>query len=60
MRIAVRATVQLLDGRTTTSLNVAGGLPALFEEAGFGDVQVVDRLRSPTGTIEVIAARARG
>jgi ubiquinone/menaquinone biosynthesis C-methylase UbiE len=57
MRVAFGATVQLLDGRATTSLNVAGGLPALLSEAGLTGVAVTDRLRTPTGTIEIVSAR---
>jgi SAM-dependent methyltransferase len=57
MRLAVAATVQLLDGRPTTSLNVAGGLPAVFADAGFTAVAVTDRLRTPVGTIELVSAR---
>jgi len=57
MRLAVSTTVQVLDGRTTTSLNVAGGLPTVFREAGLVDVGVVDRLRTPVGTLEVVVAR---
>lgn len=57
MRLAVGATVQLLDGRTTTSLNVAGGLPDLLRDAGFEAVEIADRLRSPTGTIDIVVGR---
>jgi 2-polyprenyl-3-methyl-5-hydroxy-6-metoxy-1,4-benzoquinol methylase len=56
MRLTALATVQLLDGFPTTSLNVAGGLPALMGDAGFENVGVVDRLRTPVGTIEVLTA----
>ena len=56
MRVAVAATVQLLDGRPTTSLNVAGGLPRLLADAGFEPVTVTDRLRTPIGTIELVSA----
>jgi ubiquinone/menaquinone biosynthesis C-methylase UbiE len=47
MRAAV-ASVQLVDGRETTSLNVAGKLPALL------GATVADRLRTPIGTIEIL------
>jgi ubiquinone/menaquinone biosynthesis C-methylase UbiE len=57
MRIVVGMTVQLLDGRTTTRLNVAGNLPTLLQHAGFAQVEIVDRLRTPTGTIDVITDR---
>ncbi|MEX2196953.1 MAG: methyltransferase domain-containing protein [Thermoleophilaceae bacterium] len=58
MRVAVLGTVQLLDGFATTSASVAGKLPAMLAEAGLAEVRVTDRLRTPTGTIEVITGRA--
>jgi ubiquinone/menaquinone biosynthesis C-methylase UbiE len=57
MRLAVLATVQLLDGVATTALNVAGRLPAALSDAGLRDVAVTDRMRTPTGTVEIITAR---
>jgi 2-polyprenyl-3-methyl-5-hydroxy-6-metoxy-1,4-benzoquinol methylase len=59
MRLAVSATVQVLDGRETTQLNVDGRLPDVFGRAGLQDVAVVDRLRTPVGTLEVVSAAAR-
>ncbi len=56
MRIAVRATVQLLDGVTTTAHNVRGELPGLLAGAGLREVTVRDRMRTPTGTYEIISA----
>lgn len=56
MRIAVRATVQLLDGVATTALNVRGDLPEVLAGAGLEDVTVHDRVRTPTGTYEVMSA----
>ena len=56
MRVAVRATVQMLDGVETTALNVRGELPGVLAAAGFRDVEVRDRLRSMTGTWEIITA----
>ncbi len=56
MRIAVRATVQLLDGVTTTALNVRGGLAEVLTGAGLQAVAVRDRLRTPTGSYEIITA----
>ena len=56
MRLAVLATVQLLDGVATTSSNVAGRLPGVLTGAGLRDVVVTDRLRTPTGTLEIINA----
>jgi ubiquinone/menaquinone biosynthesis C-methylase UbiE len=59
MRVAAAATVQLLDGRATTRLNVDGRLPDVLGRAGLRDVAVVDRMRTPIGTLEVVAARTR-
>jgi hypothetical protein len=56
MRGAVRLTVQLLDGVATTALNVRGGLPDVLAGAGLRAVTVQDRMRSPTGTYEVMTA----
>jgi ubiquinone/menaquinone biosynthesis C-methylase UbiE len=56
MRIAVRATVQLLDGVATTALNVRGDLPDLLAGAGLGPVTVHDRVRTPTGSYEIMSA----
>ena len=56
MRAAVRTTVQVLDGVATTALNVRGGLPEVLAAGGFRDVAVRDRLRTPIGSCEVIAA----
>ena len=56
MRLAVLATVQLLDGVATTALNVAGRLPAVLSDGGLRDVLVTDRIRTPTGTVEIITA----
>lgn len=57
MRFAVAATVQLFDGRPTTSLNVAGRLPEVLAAAGLDSVAVAERLRTPVGTIEILSAR---
>jgi ubiquinone/menaquinone biosynthesis C-methylase UbiE len=54
MRVAVRATVQLLDGVSTTALNVRGALPEVLAAGGLERVAVRDRLRAPTGSYEVI------
>jgi ubiquinone/menaquinone biosynthesis C-methylase UbiE len=48
--------VQLLDGFRTTSSSVAGKLPEILREAGLKRVSVVDRLRAPLGTIEIVSA----
>ena len=56
MRVAVRLTVQALDGVETTALNVRGDLPSVLTAAGLREVAVRDRVRAPTGTYEVITA----
>ncbi len=56
MRIAVRATVQLLDGVATTALNVRGELQDVLTDAGLEAVTVRDRTRTPTGTYEIMTA----
>ena len=56
MRAAVRATVQLLDGVATTALNVRGELPGVLEGAGLRSVAVRARMRTPTGTYEIVTA----
>ena len=54
MRIAF-LNIQLLDGFGNTSSNVAGKLPEFLREAGLSRVQVVDRMRTPLGTIEILS-----
>ena len=56
MRAAVRATVQLLDGVATTALNVRGELPEVLAGAGLDTVAVRERVRTPTGTYEIVTA----
>jgi ubiquinone/menaquinone biosynthesis C-methylase UbiE len=56
MRVAVRLTVQLLDGLDVTSGSVAGRLPATLRAGGLEDVRVTDRLRTPIGTLEIVTA----
>jgi ubiquinone/menaquinone biosynthesis C-methylase UbiE len=56
LRIAVLATVQLLDGFATAALNVRGELPGVLAGAGLQVVSVRDRVRTPTGTYEIITA----
>jgi ubiquinone/menaquinone biosynthesis C-methylase UbiE len=58
MRIAVLVTVQLLDGFAATALNVRGGLPDVLAGAGFREVSPRDRMRTPTGTYEVMSMRS--
>ena len=48
--------VQLLDGFRNTSSNVAGKLPEFLRDAGLKRVSVVDRMRTPLGTIEIVSA----
>lgn len=47
--------VQLLDGFRNTTSNVRGKLPEFLREAGLTRVAVVDRMRAPLGTIEIIS-----
>jgi ubiquinone/menaquinone biosynthesis C-methylase UbiE len=49
--------VQLLDGFRTTSSNVAGRLPDFLRDAKLKRVSVLDRMRTPLGTIEIVSAR---
>jgi ubiquinone/menaquinone biosynthesis C-methylase UbiE len=56
MRVLVRVTVQLLDGVATTALNVRGDLARVLADAGLQAVAVRDRLRTPTGSYQVITA----
>src|SRR5215212_141799 len=48
--------VQMLDGFRNTSSNVAGKLPEFLRDAGLKRVSVVDRMRTPLGTIEILSA----
>jgi ubiquinone/menaquinone biosynthesis C-methylase UbiE len=56
MRVAVRVTVQLFDGVTTTALNVRGQLPDVLAGVGLEAVTVHDRVRTPTGSYEIMTA----
>jgi ubiquinone/menaquinone biosynthesis C-methylase UbiE len=56
MRLAVRMTVQMLDGIAPTALNVRGELPEVLAGAGLTDVSVRERVRTPTGSYEVMTA----
>jgi ubiquinone/menaquinone biosynthesis C-methylase UbiE len=56
MRTAVLVTVQLLDGFATTRLNIRGELSNVLAGAGLRDATVSDRIRTPTGTYEIITA----
>ena len=48
-------TVQLLDGFRNTSSNVAGKLPEFLRDARLKRVSVLDRMRTPLGTIEIVS-----
>ena len=56
MRLAFRATVQLLDGVENTQSNADGRLPELIAVAGFEEVEMLDRFATPSGSIEIIRA----
>src|SRR4051794_24089784 len=47
--------MQILDGFANTASNVAGRLPEFLRDAGFKRVSVVDRMRAPLGTIEIVS-----
>lgn len=60
--LAMRAaflSVRLLDGFETTRDNAEGRLPQLMVEAGFCDVEVVERRRTVFGTVAFHRARRR-
>lgn len=57
MALAVLS-VRTLDGFAITADNVAGRLPGMLAAAGFAGVAVCDRMRTPLGTVEFVAARA--
>lgn len=57
MRLAFRATVQLIDGNRDTQPNADGILPRLIEEAGFQGADLLDGVNTATGRIDVIGAR---
>jgi ubiquinone/menaquinone biosynthesis C-methylase UbiE len=59
MRVAVLMTVQIFDGFESTTPNIRGELPGVLADAGLDDVAVRDRLRTPTGSYEVITATRR-
>ena len=47
--------VQLLDGFRNTNSNVSGKLPEFLRDAGLKRVSVLDRMRTPLGTIEIVS-----
>ena len=56
MRLAFRATVQMLDGKSDTQPNADGILPILIKEAGFDKVSLLDGFDTVTGRIDIIRA----
>ena len=58
MRLLFRQTVQRLDGRRDTQPNADGCLPRLLAEVGFEFARVVVTFPTPSGSIDVIEARA--
>lgn len=48
--------LQLIDGFEGTREHAAGRLPAFLHDAGFEDVRRYGRLRTPWGTLELLAA----
>jgi SAM-dependent methyltransferase len=60
MRVAVLMTVQLLDGFANTALNVRGELPDLLAGAGFRETEARERMRTPTGTYEILTTANTG
>jgi hypothetical protein len=49
--------VRTFDGFAVTADNRRGALPGMFEQAGFADPHVDDRLRTGIGTLELLSAR---
>ncbi|MEO1169964.1 MAG: class I SAM-dependent methyltransferase [Pseudomonadota bacterium] len=56
MRVAFRATVQLLDGREDTQPNADGALESLMQDSGLYAERTY-RLATPTGAISIYLAR---
>jgi ubiquinone/menaquinone biosynthesis C-methylase UbiE len=50
--------VQVADGFDRTADHRAGRLPEFIEEAGFGPVELYDRIRTGFGVVELLTARA--
>ncbi|MEO6113893.1 MAG: class I SAM-dependent methyltransferase [Sphingomicrobium sp.] len=57
MKVAFRLTVQLLDGVSDTQPNADGVLPLLMLEAGFMKVELLDRIVTPSGSIDLLTAK---
>ena len=58
MRVTFFA-LQFFDGFAGTRDHVAGRLPGLIEQAGFGDLCRHDRLRTAWGSLELLSAVRR-
>lgn len=57
MKLAFRLTVQLLDGVSDTQPNADGVLPRLMHEAGLVDIVLLERILTPSGSIDLLTAR---
>jgi SAM-dependent methyltransferase len=53
-------TIRLVDGFETTRDSASGRLPELVAGAGFADVHVQQRWRTPVGTLELLTGATRG
>jgi ubiquinone/menaquinone biosynthesis C-methylase UbiE len=51
--------IRLLDGFENTADNVRGELPRIFEEAGLGQAEETNRLRTPLGTLALYRAQRK-
>lgn len=49
--------LQLLDGRPNTEDHARGRIPGMIADAGFADVERIQRLRTVGGTFEILRAR---
>ena len=57
MRFLFRRTVQTLDGVADTQPNAEGILPVLIKRAGFANVDEVEVIQTPTGSISIYLGR---
>ena len=60
MRLAFRCTVQMLDGIRDTQPNAEGIIPELLVGAAFSNIELLDHFTTPSGSIDIIAARKAG
>ncbi len=58
MRFLFRRTVQALDGITDTQPNADGILPTLMRRAGFSNVEEVETIPTPTGSLSIYVGEA--